>query len=141
MNYRHGLKRDRIYCIWKQMKNKCYNPNNNNYHRYGGRGIKVCDIWLEDPVNFYLWATDTGFKDGLMLCLIDESADFSPWNCRWRTKEEFHSTKRPAMQIEIDGVSKSLKEWSEVSGIKYPTIQARYRKGFRGKDLIQPLMK
>jgi hypothetical protein len=111
------------------------------YHKYGGRGIKVCDLWLEDPVNFYLWAMDTGYNDDLVIELIDKDQDFSPWNCRWRTKEEFHATKRPAMKIEINGEARSLREWSQVTGIKYGTLQARYGKGYRGQDLIQPLMK
>ena len=60
---KHGLKDHRLYGVWNNMKNRCYNKKLRSYPRYGGRGIKVCDEWLHDFQSFYDWAISTGYDD------------------------------------------------------------------------------
>lgn len=74
------------YESWKRMRQRCYNPNfKPAFHRYGGRGIKVCLEWQKYE-SFREWALTNGWKKGLQLDRIDVDGDYSPSNCRWVTK-------------------------------------------------------
>lgn len=83
----HGMTKTRIYKTWTSMKNRCYNKNDYRYPRYGGRGIYVCERWLNSFTNFY---EDMGDKpdQNLSLDRIDNDKGYSPENCRWATKIE-----------------------------------------------------
>ena len=65
--YTHGLSKTRLYSILRNMKQRCYNPNNPRYNVYGAIGIKVCDEWLNDFKSFYDWAMSNGYRDDLTL--------------------------------------------------------------------------
>lgn len=74
----------KIYSCWRNMKQRCFNPKNPLWHRYGGRGIKICNDWLEFK-NFMEWAYANGYKEGLSLDRIDNDGDYKPSNCQWIT--------------------------------------------------------
>lgn len=68
------------------MKNRCYNPKNKRYHRYGGRGIVVCQRWLYNIENFI---NDMGFPSKhLQLDRINNEGNYEPSNCKWSTIKE-----------------------------------------------------
>lgn len=75
------------YRAWKAMKNRCYNPNYQHYHRYGGRGITVCDEWLNDFEKFFSDLGKAPTKKH-QLDRIDNNKSYSPNNCRWVTPKE-----------------------------------------------------
>jgi len=70
------------------MKARCYNPVNKSYHRYGGRGIKICDEWVNDFVAFRDWAHSHGYAQDFCIDRIDVDKGYEPSNCRFVTGEE-----------------------------------------------------
>lgn len=140
-NTTHGHSKSRLYKIYMGMKRRCYNPHYNHYEQYGGRGIKLCDEWVHDYIAFEKWATENGYTDSLTIDRIDVNGDYSPNNCRWVTMKQQGLNRRTNINVEINGITKTLKEWSESSGICYKTIQFRYYKGIRGAELIAPLQR
>ena len=76
------------------MKNRCYRESYHAYKHYGGRGIKVCNEWLNDFRTFYDWAMANGYKDDLSIDRINCNKGYNPQNCRWVTMAEQNKNKR-----------------------------------------------
>lgn len=78
--YAHGLCKHPLYFVLMTIKDRCSNPNNSDYHRYGGRGIKLCPEW-EAPAAFVAWGQANGWKPGLTVDRKDNDGDYTPDNC------------------------------------------------------------
>jgi len=81
----HGLSDTRLYKIWRAMVRRCMNPNSPGYGGYGGRGITVCEEWLDFP-SFCKWAMGSGYSDVLELDRVDTNKGYCPGNCRFTTR-------------------------------------------------------
>ena len=129
----HGLSRDPVYAVWIGMKERCLNPNNASYHRYGGRGIQIDRLW----VKFENFLKDMGMQpEGLTLDRIDNNGNYTKSNCRWATrKEQANNTRRNVGIWTPQGVL-SIAEAAEVAGIGYAAMQKRLAMGLTGKELL-----
>jgi len=90
---KHGKTKERVHRIWTAMLQRCNNPNNSNYSRYGGRGIKVISAWL-DATTFIEWALTNGYKDNLTINRINNDSDYCPNNCNWLTHHDQQFNRR-----------------------------------------------
>ncbi len=115
------------YSSWQHMKDRCLNPNNKYYKNYGGRGITVCDRWM----NFENFLEDMGVsKKGETVERIDNNKDYSKENCRWATfTEQMNNTSRTHW-IEYEGRKQSMAEWAKEKGIAYDKLATRIKRGW-----------
>lgn len=120
----HGLSATPLYDVWVSMRRRCFYTKCKPYKNYGGRGITVCEEWLDFPT-FYNWAMNSGYEHGLTLERLDVNGDYEPKNCTWITREQQARNKTTNRIIEIDGVSKCLAEWCEEYGANYSRAYQR----------------
>ena len=103
---KHNLSKTRLYNIWTKMKQRCFNKNNKDYCNYGGRGITICEEWI-DPnngfINFYNWAINNGYKENLTIERIDVNGNYEPKNCTWILNEEQANNRRTTNWLLING--------------------------------------
>ena len=128
-NKKHGKKNTRLYGIYMNMKARCNNPNEDNYFRYGGRGIKVCDEWLNDFMNFYTWSMKNGYQDNLTIDRINNDGDYEPSNCRWATTKQQANNRRTNKFIEYNGETHTISEWSDILNIPKHKMYKQIKKG------------
>lgn len=81
-------RRTKLYRVWCTMKERCSNPHNHKFPRYGARGIRVCDEWSEDFAAFREWSMKAGYREGLTIDRINNDGNYEPGNCQWITKSE-----------------------------------------------------
>jgi len=105
-------------------KQRCYNQNCRDYKHYGGRGIRICERWLESTENFIL---DMGLRpDGMTLERIDNQGDYTPENCVWATRLTQSQNTRNARQITYKGETLTVAEWERRLGFSRGTLKARF---------------
>jgi hypothetical protein len=109
------------------MKSRCFVESNSSFKNYGGRGIGVCDEWL-DFETFRDWAMSSGYNDELTIERIDVNGDYEPVNCKWISKSEQSRNRRITRFIEIDGVTKSIQEWCDEYETNYSLVHQRISK-------------
>ncbi|MBP3063694.1 hypothetical protein SAMN05216576_1067 [Ectopseudomonas chengduensis] len=135
---KHGLSYTPEYRAWQQMRLRCTKPTHAAYANYGGRGITVCDRWLNDPAAFI---ADMGLKPSPKheIDRIDNQGNYEPSNCRWVTRSANDRNRRNNRVIHHDGIDLSLAEWSERTGVPADTIRKRIESGWEiARALTEP---
>ena len=123
-----------LYPTWNGMKQRCLNPNSPEWENYGGRGISVCKEWLNSFDSFLEWSIENGYRPnrGLSIDRIDVNKGYSQENCRWTTVYVQNVNKRKQKPrkgtYEINGVTKTKKEWCEEYGVWVATVDYRMKK-------------
>lgn len=126
-----------LYGVWQNMKDRCNNPNNFLYKRYGGRGIKVCNRWQKSFTEFYKWVTKNEHKIGLTIDRRDNDGNYCPGNCRFVTrkinKRNNSTTKLDAIKIKeiksyLDNGILTQKEIGAIYNVSISTISGIKRK-------------
>lgn len=122
------MKGTRLYRIYSCMINRCYNSNDKEHYRYyGGRGIKVCDEWLNDNTSFFDWAYENGYQDTLTIDRIDVDGNYEPNNCRWISTYEQNKNRSNSILVKYNDETRTITEWINCLDLKlsYRTIQNR----------------
>lgn len=129
-----GLKREALYGVWKQMKQRCSNPKHQFYKNYGGKGVDVCQEWSADYALFRDWAWKNGYAPGMSIERNSNSLGYNPDNCKWLPRGE--NSKHRDNRIMGGGIYMS--EVAERLGIKYHTLYMRIkRQGMTLDEAIQ----
>ena len=129
-NKTHGFRHTRIYKIWTDMKQRCFNSKDTHFRQYGGRGITVCDEWKDNFMSFYNWSMANGYTDDLTLDRIDNNKGYSPENCKYATRQEQANNRRSNHFLTYNNETHSLSDWSRIMGIKYSALLNRIRRNW-----------
>ena len=132
----HGLTWHPLFRKWGDMKTRCYNPNARHYQYYGGRGIRICDEWLNDFKNFYYWAINTGWIQGRTIDRIDPNGNYEPSNCRWATVKEQNCNKRNNIVLTHEGKTKKLIDFCKELKVKRSVVVNRLNRGWKPEEAL-----
>lgn len=126
-NATHLMSHSSTYNIWRSMLARCDNPKRKDYFRYGGAGITVCERWRK----FENFLADMGVRpSGLTLDRRDGTLGYTPDNCRWATPSEQARNRRGNVLVTHAGITATVAEWAERSGLERKTIEYRVRVGW-----------
>lgn len=124
---RINIENRRLRNIFKGMKQRCYNESDQDFKTYGGKGIEICDEWLDNPSLFEMWSLENGYSDELTIDRINSRLGYCPNNCRWITNEENARYKSTSHLIEVNGETRTGREWALICGLGVNTINEYLR--------------
>lgn len=129
------------YWVWAQMRSRCTNPAHAEWENYGGRGISVCDRWLDSYANFItdVGARPEGKRNGravFSIDRIDNDGDYKPGNVRWTTQAAQTRNSRSNHNITHGGVTLCLTDWAEKLGIPQTTLHGRIHLGWSDHEVL-----
>lgn len=134
-NRTHGRSNSREWRAWSSMKKRCYKPTATHYDRYGGRGIRVCDRWLN---SFEHFLADMGFCPvGHAIERIDNDGAYCKENCVWATMTAQCRNRSSNRKITWRGETRLLVEWAAITGIQRLTIHARLKRGWTVDEALE----
>lgn len=137
-NVKHGLRNSVEYSTWVSMKQRCLNPNSENYSNYGGRGITVCEEWKDSFLAFFNYVGPR--PEGTSLDRIEVNGNYEPGNVRWATEEEQCNNRTNARTITSNGKTQTIAQWSRETGVAFATIHARLKRGWPPEKALDPFV-
>lgn len=131
--FKHGEIHSRAYSIWRSMKARCLRVTHKNYNRYGGRGIQVCERWLD----FKNFLEDMGAPPiGMTLERTNNDGPYSPDNCRWATRIEQSNNTSTNTHLTYNGETLTLMEWARRFNVTRSSIRSRKRRGWSDETVL-----
>lgn len=126
--------KDRLYGVWRGMRERCSYAKHISAKFYQNRGITVCAEWENDFQAFKKWALENGYdysktRKEQSLDRIDNSKGYSPENCRWVSMRINNQNTRRTVNITFRGKTQCLSEWSRETGIHIETIRQKLKAG------------
>jgi hypothetical protein len=123
------------YGTWSKLKGRCLNPNDAAYNYYGGRGLTVCDRWLE---SFHNFLEDMGPKPSPELTLerINNNSGYSRENCTWATRAVQSANRRSVNRLTLNGRTQSMADWSRETGLSIGLIHIRLKHGWSVENAL-----
>lgn len=132
----HGYAGTRLYKEWAGIIQRCENPKNTSYNRYGALGITVCEAWHKFE-KFAEWSIKNGYSNNLTIDRIDNTGNYEPSNCRWVGNLEQANNKSTNVFITISDETHTIAEWARIYGMKYHTLYDRIKKGWNENELFK----
>lgn len=124
-NLKHGGASSRLYNIWIKMRDRCKNPNSQDWGLYGGKGVKVCQDWDSSFELFREWSLANGYDDTKTIDRRNSDGDYCPDNCRWTTSEVQANNTSRNRKICYKGETLTISEASKKYGIDYSVLKSR----------------
>lgn len=138
-SFKHGVSDHRCYNVWEGMIRRCYNSKHTYYHRYGGRGITVCDEWKDAPKDFIEWLLNNGWRKGLQIDRIDNNKGYYPNNCRIVPRIINQNNTCQNRYVYVYGENLTISEAARKYQIGKTTIKERLNRGWNGNHVVKPV--
>lgn len=145
-SFKHGYatrgKRPPIYIHFMNIKSRCHIKSNKDYPRYGAKGIVVCDRWRfgeEGKTGFECFLEDMGYPPEGKHSLDrypNPAGNYEPGNCRWASAQEQANNRKNNRKVTVRGDSKTVAEWSRISGVGPKTIRYRLEQGVPPEEAV-----
>lgn len=135
-NCTHGMHNTPTYKSYWSMLERCYNPKKDNFHNYGGRGIKVCSRWL-DSFSYFLADLGKRPKGKYSIERRNNNGNYCPENCYWTTIKNQRNNSRQNHFLTIDGTTRTMTQWAELNGIYPQLIYQRLKRGWTVEEAIK----
>lgn len=135
----HRMSNSSLYKIWGNMKTRCYSPKNNRFYCYGGRGIKVCDEWL-DFNNFAEWAFANGYEEGLSIERKNINRNYEPDNCCWIPLKNQTQNRSNTVWITYHNQTMCMAEFARKMNVSVNVIRNRIKKGMTGDQMAKEFL-
>ena len=136
----HGDTYTRLYRIWGGLKRRCYEPQNHNYPRYGGRGIQVCEEWLAKRTGypaFKAWALSNGYESHLTIERLDVNGNYEPDNCTWATAKEQSLNKTTTVWVECNEQRMTIMAALKLFNRHHGTYTSRIKAGWTPQEALE----
>lgn len=118
----------KTYWAWQHMISRCFRPKDKEYENYGGRGITVCETWVD---SFQTFLNDMGEKpEGLSLERLEVNGNYCKSNCKWATASEQARNRRNSKWYTHNGETKHVNDWAKEYGLSPVTLQTRVNRGW-----------
>lgn len=128
MNTIHGMTNSNEYHAWEGLIQRCTNPNNPKYPKWGGRGIKVCDRWVNSFENFFEDMGKRPSKNHSLDRFPNNDGHYELTNCRWANRQEQANNRRSNFIVEYKGQKEPLKKLTDLYGLRYSIVIQRIKK-------------
>lgn len=136
----HGMWKHPACHAWNSLKRRCLNESDHKWNDYGGRGISVCEKWLDSFDNF--WSDMGGtWRNGLSIDRIDNNGNYEPSNCRWATPKEQQNNRRCTIIVSTTNGDMCVAEAAKFAGINYNTMLNRVKQGWDKDSLFKKSQK
>lgn len=131
---KHGQSRHPLYHTWANMMLRCYKETDRGFHRYGGRGITVCDRWH----SLLAFIEDMGERPSPQHSIdrINNNGNYCPENCRWATKLEQAENRRTTILHTLNGESRSVPDWARQYNVPRHRVYQRLKYGWTLLDAL-----
>lgn len=134
----HGMSGTVEFTILSSIKQRCCNPKDAAYKNYGGRGITVCDRWLDKKKGLLNFVEDMGKRPSPLHSIdrINNDGPYSPENCRWATRQQQARNRKSSRFLTCNGVTKLMCEWVDETGLSHALIRHRLRNGWTVEEAL-----
>lgn len=136
---KHGASGTAEHGIWMGMNQRCYNPSNDRFSDYGGRGITVHEPWRTSFSAFFSYVGPRPSLGHSIDRYPNKDGNYVPGNVRWATQMEQMNNTRVNRVVEIDGISHTVSEWMRISGVDKDTISSRLDRGCSPREAVWTL--
>jgi hypothetical protein len=136
LKWSHGKCSSREHTSWSGMIQRCHNPDNPSYGRYGARGIVVCDRWRNSFADFLADMGDC--PPGCTIERVNNEGPYSPGNCVWASPTAQNRNKRSTLRLTLNGVTRAASEWAVVLNMRPSTLYSRLYRGWSVQEALTP---
>lgn len=138
---KHGLSEHPLYSVWENMYSRCYNPKVLSYKNYGGRGVRMCEEWKNNPDAFIRWGIKNGWQAGLELDkdIKGDGMLYSPKTCLFVTCKENGNNRRVNRNVTYNGRTQTMAQWADEIGISHCALHYRLNKWSVERALTEPI--